>query len=117
MKEGGQQYIPSSGISTAYSCVHWLRTNRNVMDDLPIESPLSQCHPRICTVGEAKAYRNRRPHTLLSIFGYRHPLGRYGPALGPGNWSVALYAASWLTFDSSEIVRGQQNCSWSQLAN
>ena len=24
------------GIVMAYSCVHWLRTNRNVMDDFPI---------------------------------------------------------------------------------
>ena len=26
-------------LSMAYSCVHWLRTKRSVMDDFPIEGP------------------------------------------------------------------------------
>ena len=82
----------------AYSCVHWLRTNRNVMDDLPIED-LESMPSESLYYSRSKAYRNHRPHTLLSIFGYRHPLGVMVPrwARGTGRWLCTPLRGSLLT--------------------
>ena len=50
-------------------------------------------------VRRAKAYRNHRPHTLLSIFGCRHPLGVMVPcwARGGGRWLCMALRGSLLT--------------------
>ena len=100
----GFQWLTRVSIGFAPTVMLWMIYLLKALESIPSKL---LCYARSESVPQPPS-----PHTVIDIR-LSSSIGGYGPVLGPGGWSVALYAASWLTFDevrrrrSSDIARGE----------
>lgn len=100
----GFQWLTRVSIGFAPTVTLWMIYLLKALESMPSKY--------LCYLTSKSVPQPPSPHTVIDIR-LSSSIGRYGPVLGPGGRSVALYAAPWLTFDdirmrrSSGIVRGQ----------
>ncbi len=86
----GFQWLTRVSIGFAPTAMLWMIYLLKALESMP---------SKLLCYSRSKAYRNHRPHTLLSIFGCRHPLGVMVPcwARGDGRWLCMPLRGSLLT--------------------